>query len=90
MTCKLVILALALAGGSFVVSELTINAFAGEITVSEATPALDWDLYHDRQDACREAARILAQCAQGHCDEFALRQAQRACQPGKHPLADRE
>jgi hypothetical protein len=54
-------------------------AFAGEQTVSEATPAFDWDLYHDRQDACREKDRIAAQCTQGHCDELALRQAQRAC-----------
>jgi hypothetical protein len=54
---------------------------AGERTLSEATPALDWDLYHDRQDACREADRIAAQCKQGYCDEAALRQARRACSP---------
>jgi hypothetical protein len=56
-----------------------VPAFAGERTVSEATPAFDWNLYHDRQDACREADRIAAQCTQGHCDDLALRQARRAC-----------
>jgi hypothetical protein len=39
----------------------------------------DWDRYHDRQDACREADRIAAQCTRGYCDELALRSAQRAC-----------
>ena len=54
-------------------------ALAGE-RVAEATPAFEWDLYHDRQDACREVDRITAACStQGHCDDLALRQAQRAC-----------
>jgi len=68
---KSIILTLALAAA--------VPAIAGERVVSEATPAFDWDLYHAPQDACREADRIAAQCAQGHCDDLALRQAQRAC-----------
>jgi hypothetical protein len=41
----------------------------------------DWDRYHARQDACREADRIAQDCARGvaYCDELALRQAKRAC-----------
>ena len=74
---KPIILALALAAA--------VPAFGGERTVSEATPAFDWDLYHERQDACREADRIAAARTQGHCDELALRQAQRAC-PAFGPL----
>ena len=45
------VLALALFGAGFF-------AYAGERTVSEATPAFDWDLYHDRQDACRESEKV--------------------------------
>jgi hypothetical protein len=51
----------------------TVPALAGE--------AFDWDRYHDRQDACREADRIAAACTRGYCDELALRQARRACSP---------
>jgi hypothetical protein len=69
---KPIILALALVAIGHV-------SHAGERTVSEATPAFDWDLYHDRQDACREADRLAADCTQGHCDELALRSARRAC-----------
>ena len=29
----------------------------------------DWDRYHARQDACREADRIAARCTPGYCDE---------------------
>jgi NAD(P)-dependent dehydrogenase (short-subunit alcohol dehydrogenase family) len=64
------------------IGRATAILFAREgarVTVSEATPVLDWDLYHNRRDACREADRIAAQCTQGHCDELALRQARRAC-----------
>jgi len=41
----------------------------------------DWDRYHARQDACREADRIAQDCTRGvaWCDELALRQAKRAC-----------
>jgi hypothetical protein len=71
MTCKLVIiLALTLAAA--------IPALAGE-RVAEATPALEWYLYHD--DACREADRIAAQCARGDCDKLALRHARHTCLP---------
>ena len=40
-----------------------------------------WDRYHARQDACREADRIAADCARGlaYCDELALWQTKRAC-----------
>lgn len=69
MTCKLVII-LAL---TFVAAVPTL---AGE-RVAEATPALEWYLYHD--DACREADRIAAQCVRGDCDKPALRHARRAC-----------
>jgi hypothetical protein len=57
------------------------GAEAGERAVSEARPAFDWDLYHGRQDACREADRIAQDCTKGvaFCDELALRQARRAC-----------
>ena len=48
---KPIILTLALASA--------FPAFAGERTVSEATPTFDWDLCHERQDACREADRSL-------------------------------
>ena len=59
----------------------TVPALASEITVAEATPALDWNIYHAREIACREADRIDAQCARGHCDQFMLRQARRECPP---------
>jgi hypothetical protein len=41
----------------------------------------DWDRYHARLDACREADRIAQDCTRGvaFCDELALRQARRAC-----------
>jgi hypothetical protein len=41
----------------------------------------DWDRYHARQDACREADRLAQDCTRGlaYCDELALRQAKRAC-----------
>ena len=41
----------------------------------------DWDRYHARQDACREADRIAQDCTRGvaWCAELALRQAKRAC-----------
>ena len=63
--------------------------------VLAADQSFDWDRYHARQDACREADRIAAQCEvernavfnsfvrrgppERYCDELALRQAQRAC-----------
>lgn len=47
--------------------------------VAETAPAFDWDQYHARQDACRDADRIAAACAKGACDELALRQAKRDC-----------
>jgi hypothetical protein len=41
----------------------------------------DWDRYHARQDACREADRIAADCTRGleYCDDLTLQQAKRAC-----------
>jgi hypothetical protein len=71
------------------VREQLVPALAGERTVSEATPPFDWELYNDRQDACREADRIAAACTQGHCDELALRTAQRACSPFTAPAERR-
>jgi hypothetical protein len=47
--------------------------------VSRAGEAFDWDRYHARQDACREAERFAAACSQGYCDELALRQTRRMC-----------
>ena len=46
-----------------------------------ADERFDWDRYHARQDACREADRIAQDCTTGvaYCDELALRQAKRAC-----------
>ncbi len=70
---KTIILALALG--------VSVPAFAGERTVAEATPALDWNIYHAREIACREADRIAAKCAQQRCDAQTLRQARRACSP---------
>jgi hypothetical protein len=61
---KPIILALALVAAG--------SALAGE-------RPFDWDRYHACQDACLVKDRIAAQCTQGHCDELALRQAQRAC-----------
>ena len=68
---------------------------AGAASIVLAGEAFDWDRYHARQDACREADRIAAQCEvernavfnsfvrrgppEGYCDELALRRAQRAC-----------
>jgi len=54
------------------------------VLVAVATPVcageqFDWDQYHDRQDTCREADRIAAQCGHGYCDKLAFRQARRAC-----------
>ena len=51
---------------------------AGEPT-AEATPELEWELWHDQLAACHRADRIAAQCARGHCDEEALRRAQQGC-----------
>jgi hypothetical protein len=69
---KPIILALALTAA--------VPALAGEQTVS---PAFDWNLYFAREDACREADRIAADCAKksplGYCDELGLRQLIRAC-----------
>jgi hypothetical protein len=66
------------------------------LVLTFATPAragdrwVDWDRYQARQDACREADRIAADCARGldYCDELALRQAKRACS-AFGPLGDR-
>jgi hypothetical protein len=48
---------------------------------ARAGQPFDWDRYHARQDACREADRIAQDCTKGvaWCDELALRQAKRAC-----------
>jgi hypothetical protein len=74
---------------------------AGMVLAGEA---FDWDRYDARQDACREKARIAAQCRvernpvfnsfvrrgvpEGYCDELALRQAQRQCS-AFGPLGDK-
>jgi hypothetical protein len=55
------------------------HASAAAARLVLAAETFDWDRYHDRQDACREADRIAAACARDHCDELALRQARRAC-----------
>jgi hypothetical protein len=46
-----------------------------------AGDGFSWDRYHARQDACREADHVAADCARGieFCDELSLRQAKRAC-----------
>jgi len=51
------------------------------VPVSAGDRPFDWDRYHARQDACREADRIAQDCTKGvaWCDELALRQARRAC-----------
>ena len=53
------------------------------VPVSAGDRPFDWDRYHARQDACREADRIAQDCTRGlaYCDELALRQAKRACSP---------
>ena len=65
---------------------------AGATARADEQRPFDWDLYHARQDACREANRIAAACAGAdgikYCDELSLRQAKRACStPG--PLGER-
>jgi hypothetical protein len=55
---------------------------AGAPTHADEQRPFDWDRYHARQDACREANRIAAACAGAdgikYCDELSLRQAKRA------------
>jgi hypothetical protein len=55
----------------------------GAVPALGADRPFDWDRYHARQDACREADRIAQDCTRGlaYCDELALRQAKRACSP---------
>ena len=54
---------------------------AGATARADEQRPFDWDRYHARQDACREANRIAQHCTRGldWCDELALRQAKRAC-----------
>jgi hypothetical protein len=59
-----------------------VPALADERAVSEAAPAFDWDLYHDRQDACRELSEAQRACAAyglAACDQAALDRLQRQC-----------
>jgi hypothetical protein len=57
-------------------------AFAGATARADEQRPFDWDRYHARQDACREANRIAAACAGAdgikYCDELSLREAKRA------------
>ena len=71
MICSVAPLALAL-------TMLSLDVRADEKLSSDARD-FDWDRHYARQDAGAEKDRIAAQCAQGHCDNLALRQAQRAC-----------
>jgi hypothetical protein len=58
---------------------ILILAFTLLTSTAHAREPFDWDRYHAQSDACSEADRIAGACARGHCDEFGLRQARRAC-----------
>jgi hypothetical protein len=75
--------------------KLPVTAGLALALFAATAPALagewfNWDRYHDRQDACREADRIAAACTQGYCDELALRQAQRACRHSRESGDERQ
>jgi hypothetical protein len=60
---------------------LLVILLLAALPAQAAERPFDWDRYHTRVDACREADRIAAECVHGvdYCDELALRQAKRDC-----------
>jgi hypothetical protein len=46
-----------------------LAALALATSPASADQPYDWDRYHARQDACREADRIAARRTPGYCDE---------------------